>query len=212
MVAKNERLGDRESTPEHGAAATLSKEAIKHYQPKRLDRPDLAKSAVLVPVVSVASGDRIIVTARHETLRFQPGNISFPGGKAEPTESDLLLCALREAEEEIGLPPSAVEVLGELDQVTVAARYLVTPFVGLIAPTTSFAPGIGEVARMIDVDVVDLLHPGAFETTTEIRDGATRPTYKFRVGTIVIWGATARILVRLLQIGYGACYPDVPAS
>jgi 8-oxo-dGTP pyrophosphatase MutT (NUDIX family) len=212
MAVNGERLVDCGSTPKQGAAAVVNREAIKNYRPRRLDRPDLAKAAVLIPVIPDTRGDGLIFTPRHHALRFQPGDISFPGGKAEPAESDLLLCALRETEEEIALPPSAVETLGELDQVTVAAHYLVSPFVGLVAPHALIKPGVDEVARVINVSVSDLLIPETLTTTTELRDGAMRSAYKFTVGPVVIRGATARILKRFLEIGYGACYGDSPAD
>ncbi|MGH8291563.1 MAG: NUDIX hydrolase [Steroidobacteraceae bacterium] len=203
-MPSNERLADR------AVDGILDKEALKHYRPTRLERPDLAKSAVLIPLISDARGDRLILTVRHEALRFQPGSISFPGGKAEPAESDLLLCALRETEEEIALPRSAIEVVGELDQITVAARYLVTPFVGLVAPEAPIAPGVGEVSQVIVASVSDFLGPDALEATTDARDGAARISYRFKAGTAVIWGATARILKRFLEVGYGARYADSP--
>ncbi|MGH7690168.1 MAG: NUDIX hydrolase, partial [Gemmatimonadaceae bacterium] len=114
--------------------ATLNLSALKNYDATRLDRPDLEMSAVLVPLIHDEYTDRIVFTVRHDRLRFQPGEISFPGGKVDPGDSDLASCAIREAKEELGLPPDRVEVIAELDQITVSSRYVLSPFVGLVNP------------------------------------------------------------------------------
>jgi coenzyme A diphosphatase NUDT7 len=106
-------------------AAAIDISALKGYRPVRLERPDLVRSAVLIPVLQDKAGDRIIFTVRDSRLRFQPGDICFPGGKAETDETDLVCCALREAEEEISLSPTDVDIIAEMDQVVVRARYLV---------------------------------------------------------------------------------------
>lgn len=183
---------------------TLDTSSIKHYRPRRLNRPDLRRSAVLIPVIQDEATDRIVFTARHEQLRFQPSDISFPGGKADPNDPDLSRCALRETQEEIGLPPQFVNIIGEMDQVTVSSRFLVTPFVGLVAADTPINPGVGEVRRLIVLNVSDLLTQASYETVPHIQNGVSRLTYKFTISNVTIWGATARILKLFLEIGYGA--------
>ena len=185
----------------------LNKAALKKHQPIRIDRAGLRKSAVLVPLVPERDEIRIILTARHHALRFQPGDISFPGGKAN-LEEDVSACALREAEEEISLAPVSVEILGELDHVIVRSRYAVAPFVGMVAPGAPIAPAVQEVSRLIYVSPSDLFSPKAFDTITRIDNGVPRIAYQFTVGGIVIWGATARILKSFMEIGYGARYPN----
>lgn len=184
--------------------AKLHISTLRAYQPKRLARSDLQPSAVLIPVMRHEHGDRIILTVRHDRLRFQPGHICFPGGKAEPGESDLSRCALREAQEEISLPPTSVEIIAQMDQVTVASRYLVTPFVGLVEPDASVTPQGAEVARVLVVNAADLLLRDALHTITHTESDASRLTYAFTAGEVTIWGATARMLKHFLDIGYGA--------
>jgi 8-oxo-dGTP pyrophosphatase MutT (NUDIX family) len=188
--------------------AALNVSALKGYRPVRLDRPDLERAAVLIPVLQGSDGDRIIFTARDSQLRFQPGDLCFPGGKAEVGEVDLASCALREAEEEISLSRADVEIIAELDQVTVSSRYLITPFVGLLAPDASLSRSDDEVAALIAIDVINVLDPKRLGTITRVQD-ASKPTYRFNVGELMIWGATARILKRFLEVAYGAEYPTV---
>ncbi|MGZ4812996.1 MAG: NUDIX hydrolase [Terriglobales bacterium] len=178
--------------------------ALRRYQPKRLHRPDLQRSAVLIPVLRNENQDQIVFTSRQKHLGFQPGDVCLPGGKAVPGEIDLSACALREAEEEISLSREQVELIGELDEVVVASRYLVAPFIGLIAPDAPIVPREEEVAELIIVNASDLLTPTALERITHIQEGTPKQTYKFVIGDITIWGATARILKRFLEIGYGA--------
>lgn len=186
----------------------LNLAALKAYRPLRVDRADLERSAVLIRVIRDLSGDRIIFTARNDRLRFQPGQISFPGGKAEPDETDLAVCALREAQEEISLRPEHVEIAGELDQVIVSGRYLVNPFVGLLGAGEPFNPIQSEVAAVIAIDLADFLDPRKLETVPEMRSSSGKPVYKFTVGEFALWGATARMLKQFLEIAFGIDYAN----
>jgi DNA-binding MurR/RpiR family transcriptional regulator/8-oxo-dGTP pyrophosphatase MutT (NUDIX family) len=206
MIAES---GDEQRT---AAAVTLDAAALRAYRPERLYRPDLVRCGVLVPLIRRSNGDYFVLTVRNDQLRFQPGDVSFPGGKANPGEFDLRLCALRETEEEIGLSPSDVEIIGELDQINVAGRYLVTPFVGLVHREASIAAAPDEVAQLIELSASDVLASDAFKITSEVRDGTTRTAYTFVLGKIAIRGATARMLKRLLEIGYGMRYHDWPSQ
>lgn len=188
--------------------AELNIRALRSYRSRRLNRPDLVSSAALIPIVQHKSGDQIVLLARHDRLRFQPGDISFPGGKVEPQDSDLSCCALREAQEEMSLPRAHVQLLAELDQVSVASRYLPTPFAGLVEASTRLRPHIGEVKRLITVDVEDLISPDSLETTLQVHQHMLRPSYRFTIHDVTIWEATARVLKRFLEIGYGARYSD----
>ena len=187
----------------------LNLAALKAHRPVRVNRADLERSAVLIPVLRDVSGDQIILTARNHRLRFQPGQISFPGGKAEPDETDLAACALREAEEEIALRPEHVEIAGELDQVIVSGRYLVNPFVGLVRAGEPFKPTQSEVEAVIAIDLADLLDPRKLLTVPEMRSSSGKAVYKFTVGEFTIWGATARMLKQFLEIAFGIDYANV---
>ena len=176
--------------------------ALQRYRPRRLDRPDLAQAAVLIPIVPSDRGDDIVFTARHKGLRFQPGDISLPGGKAEPGECDLSACALREAEEEIGLATEAVEIVGQLDDVVVASRYVVTPFAGLVERGTQLRAASEEVAELVVAGARDFAIDSAWEVISFEHSGVHRQTYRVTAGAVSIWGATARIVRRVMEIGY----------
>ena len=158
---------------------SLNIAAIREHRPACVHRAGLEFAAVLVPVIRRDDGDWLVFTARSPQLRFQPGDISFPGGKVEPGDADLVSCALREAEEEISLERRFVEIIGELDQVSVRSRYAVTPFAGLVSSEASLMAQTGEAAAVISIAVAQLLNAG------------TDLTYQTGVEGIIIWGATA---------------------
>ena len=123
----------------------------------RLDVPGRTDAAVLVPLYVVRGELHLIFTKRRDDMRRHAGEISFPGGRRDDDEDDLRATALREAEEEIGLPRSAVSIIGALQPTpTIATGYAVYPFVGLIESTRDWIPSAGEVAAVLELP----LHPG----------------------------------------------------
>jgi 8-oxo-dGTP pyrophosphatase MutT (NUDIX family) len=156
------------------------------------------KAAVLIALY-VAGGDlHSVFTRRRHDLRSHAGEISFPGGRREPEDESLLDTALRETEEEIGLPSAAVRILGALTPTpTVATNYGVYPFVGLIEPGQTWTPSAWEVDEVLELRLVDLraartrrrlLHRG-IPFRSDVYDVSEEA---------VIWGATARIVGDLL--------------
>ncbi len=156
------------------------------------------KAGVLVPLY-VESGElNAVFTKRREDLRRHPGEISFPGGRPEEGDADLLHTALREAEEEIGLPASAVEILGALQPTpTIATGYAVYPFVGLLEPGLEWTLSPREVAQVLELSVPALR--GGYARRRLVRRGVPIRTDTYQVGDHLIWGATARILSDLLD-------------
>jgi 8-oxo-dGTP pyrophosphatase MutT (NUDIX family) len=155
-------------------------------------------AAVLVPLYGESTGTGLVFTERRSDLRRHGGEISFPGGRPDDPDEDLLECALREANEEIGLDPTSVEVLGALPPVsTVVTGYKVHPFVGVIPQGLSFAPNPAEVAAVL-LFTLDHLRAG-FGMRRLIRRGVPIRTPTYVVGEHLIWGATARILGSLLE-------------
>lgn len=127
------------------------------------------------------------------------GEIAFPGGKRDPSDTSLLAAALREANEEIGLAPESVEVAGELDSLsTVASQFTITPFVGLLAAPPVLRPDPMEVAEAFAVPISDLLDPAASREELWELWGAWRPMAFFDLPGETVWGATARILTGFL--------------
>jgi 8-oxo-dGTP pyrophosphatase MutT (NUDIX family) len=161
-------------------------------------RPPIGvQAAVLIPLYP--DGGRLVAvfTKRTEGMRRHAGEISFPGGRREEGEA-LLDTALREADEEIGLSPSEVHVVGGLPPVsTVVTNYAIYPFVGLIAPGGSFRPNPEEVDAVVELSLPDLV--AGFEKRRLIRRGVPIRTDTYTVDGNFIWGATARILGHLLE-------------
>jgi 8-oxo-dGTP pyrophosphatase MutT (NUDIX family) len=139
-----------------------------------------------------------VFTKRRDDLRRHPGEISFPGGRYDEGERDLIATALREAEEEIGLPPDAVEIVGALQPTpTIATGYAVYPFVGMIEPGRSWTVSAREVAEVIELSLHDLLD--GYARRRLVRRGVPIRTDTYKVGEHLIWGATARILSDLFD-------------
>jgi 8-oxo-dGTP pyrophosphatase MutT (NUDIX family) len=154
-------------------------------------------AAVLVPLVT--DGDtRVILTKRTATLSRHAGEVSFPGGLADPGEGPTAT-ALREADEELGLAARSVEVLGALAAVhTRVLGTLIVPVVGLLAEEPALRPNAAEIDRVLTLPLADLAALG--RETTFAWEGETFPTYVFETPGDVVWGATARILRGLLDL------------
>ena len=163
-----------------------------------LDVHGRTDAAVLVPLYLDKGSLRLVFTKRGADLRRHAGEISFPGGRREHDEDDLQATALREAEEEIGLPRTAVEIVGALQPTpTIATGYAVYPFVGLIESGRSWTPSAGEVAAVLELNVQALI--AGYERRRLLRRGLPIRTDTYVVGEHLIWGATARILADLLD-------------
>jgi len=167
------------------------------------------QAAVVAPVVT-REPEAILFTKRADHLPDHPGQMSFPGGGHEPEDADLLATALREANEEIGLNPHAVNIVGRLDDIRTISEYSVRPFVGRI-PDRDYLPGDEEVAEVVTLPVRELTDPDNYES--EQRDhrhyGEIRLHF-FYVDGYVVWGATARMLAQLLELGTDWHIPDEP--
>ena len=163
-----------------------------------LDVPGRTDAAVLVPLYVHDGATHVVFTRRRDDLRKHPGEVSFPGGRQDEGDEDLRFTALREAEEEVGLPPEAVELVGALQPVpTIATGFSVYPFVGLIEPGHAWAPSATEVAEVLELTIDDLRRGHGRERM--LRRGIPFRTDVYVVGEHLIWGATARILGDLLD-------------
>ena len=155
-------------------------------------------AAVLVPLYWRSGEIHAVFTRRRDDLRRHPGEISFPGGRHELEDSDLVRTALRETEEEIGLAAAAVNVIGALAPTpTIATDYAIYPFVGVIEPGLRWTPSPGEVASVLELSLADLR--AGYGRRRLRRRGLPIRTDTFVVGDDLIWGATARILQDLLE-------------
>ncbi len=159
----------------------------------------LRAAAVLVPVLDRADGATILLTRRAETLRQHKGQISFPGGRRDDADADLTAAALREAREEVGLDPAAVQVVGYLDDYPTLTGYRITPVVGLLRQDFTPVTDPGEVAEVFELPLACLLAERAFERKSFTRNGMLLPFMEPNYGAHRIWGATAGILWNLRE-------------
>lgn len=156
-------------------------------------------AAVLIAIMGAPAAPSVLFTRRTETLRRHAGEVSFPGGRVDRTDACDLAAALREAEEEVGLPPAAVTPLGFLDPYETISAFRVLPVVARVEPGTPLDPEPGEVAEAFQVPLAFLLDPANCERVAVEYRGRMRHYFEFRHGGHRIWGATAAILVNLRQ-------------
>jgi 8-oxo-dGTP pyrophosphatase MutT (NUDIX family) len=162
-------------------------------------------AAVLVPVFDEDGLARLVLTRRSTNLPSHQGEVAFPGGKVHDGETSEA-GALREAYEEVGIRPEEVDVVGPLDEMaTVAGRFVLAPFVGVLPSRPALVPNPAEVARAFDVAVAELLEPDVYhQERWELPGMGERPMHFFYVADETVWGATARILYDLLTLVTGS--------
>ena len=153
-------------------------------------------AAVLMAVVERPE-PTVILTVRSDTVRRHAGQIAFPGGRIDPVDDGPVAAALREAEEEIGLPPSAVEVIGVADRYRTITGYEVTPVLGIVPPGLPLTPQPAEVAAIFEAPLDYLLRPEHQRVRTVEWQGRERSYYEIQWEDRRIWGATAAMIVNL---------------
>ncbi|MSQ51131.1 MAG: CoA pyrophosphatase [Betaproteobacteria bacterium] len=157
----------------------------------------LRAASVLIPVIERDAGLTVLFTRRTDHLQAHAGQISFPGGGAEPADASPIATALRETEEEIGLHPRHIEILGSLEEHPTVTGYRVTPVVGLVAPPFDLRLDEFEVAEIFEVPLAFLLDPVNHRRDSMIREGRRREFDAVPYGPHYIWGATAAMLLQL---------------
>lgn len=161
------------------------------------DRPaDPVMAAVLVAVTERARPG-VILTQRPESMRKHPGQIAFPGGRMDAGDADPVAAALREAEEEIALPPRLVRIVGETDPYRTITGYQVTPVIGVVPPDLPLHPNDGEVADIFEAPLDFLLDPSNHLHQEVDWNGGRRSFYEIPWEGRRIWGATAAMIVNL---------------
>lgn len=161
---------------------------------------DVTAAAVLVGLVPRPDGIKIILTQRTNHLKDHAGQISFPGGRAEPDDADSTATALREAEEEIGLVPTSVEILGHLPFYRTITGFEVDPVVGWVAPPKGYVPDPFEVAEVFEVPLAFIVDPQNHQRDSRIRNGVRRSFFVLPYEHRYIWGATAGMLVNFARL------------
>lgn len=174
---------------------------LRQRKKRHITDPTRIKSAVLLPLYTRDGHDHIVFIKRTETVSEHKGQISFPGGTREKHDGTMLDTALRESHEEIGLKPGDVEVLGELDdEITTTSNFIVTPFAGMMPWPYQFVNNEIEVDEIIEVPMSALMKEGCLKPDTEILNGKIVNSYAYHYEGRIIWGATARILKRFMEI------------
>jgi 8-oxo-dGTP pyrophosphatase MutT (NUDIX family) len=157
--------------------------------------PPLTSASVLLPIVVHADELTVLFTQRTAHLRNHSGQVSFPGGRAEPHDPSPEFTALRETREEIGLPEHRIEVIGRLSQYCTRTGYCITPVIGVVSAPLALVPDAREVEEVFEVPLSFLLDPRNHQWHSRVWQGETRWFFAIAFGSRYIWGATAGMLV-----------------
>ena len=164
------------------------------------DLPELRARADVAAAVLIAITDRpepgVILTVRREHMRTHAGQIAFPGGRIDPGE-DPVAAAIREAHEEVLVPPELVDVIGAIDPYRTVTGYFVTPVLGVLPPDIALEPHEHEVADLFEAPLGYLLDPSNQRLRSALFQGRTRHYYEIVWNDRRIWGATAAMIVNL---------------
>jgi mutator protein MutT len=165
-----------------------------------IDAPQHRRACVLIPLIRAEDGAwSILFTKRSENLASHSGQIAFPGGSVEPGEA-LEQAAIREAEEEVGIPPRAVELIGRLDDVITHSGFLVAPFAGVVHEPFDYIIQEAEVVEVFQVSIEALLAAGNPEVRYVPFRNRQYPAYFYHHGPHEIWGLTGRMLKAFLDL------------
>lgn len=176
--------------------------ALSSRRPEIIAGDGHKPAAVLIAIEERQDGDYVVLTKRADHLPTHKGQIAFPGGRTHAGDGDIFGTALRESQEEIGLDPGWVRVLGRLDEFTAGYGIVVTPVIGLIPAHCEFRPDPAETTAVASVPIRALLEPANFAKGARPSPGG-HPSYHFYVNGWDVWGVTARIMVQFLELAYG---------
>ncbi|MER0239068.1 CoA pyrophosphatase [Fulvimarina sp. MAC8] len=167
-----------------------------------MESKDAREAAVLIPVVDRQEGASVILTQRTQSLRKHSGQIAFPGGSVDETDSSPEDAALREAREEIALAPDRVEILGRLPRYLTTTGFRITPIVGIVAPHFDLEANPAEVADIFETPLSFLMSEANHVRASKVWGGVERHFYEMPYGARYIWGVTAGILRTLYERYY----------
>lgn len=178
--------------------------ALSHSILSRLYATPVAQASVLVAITNEPV-PRLLLTRRASHLAAHAGEVSFAGGKYEPSDTNNVVTALREACEETALPPSRVQLIGQLPTQTSKSGMSVRPIVALVAPDLVLVPELGEISRIFWADFAELIEQPLTEYAIEYQhqgQGVTLLTPSWQVDGETVWGLTGRIIASLLELGF----------
>jgi 8-oxo-dGTP pyrophosphatase MutT (NUDIX family) len=176
-------------------AARLQSRALR-----RLDVEHTGRAAVLIPILRYRSENAFLLTQRTQKVETHKGQISFPGGVRDATDDSLLDTALRETQEEIGLAPRSISVLGEFDEYLSITGLIVTPFAAWVAGPLKLKPNPDEVEEVLTVPFQIFRDSRLLRIENRIRSGVKRKVYFYRYGAKEVWGLTAQIIRDFLKV------------
>ena len=177
------------------------RQALADYTPRRVDDPKAMPAAVLILVCDRDGEVHLLFTERTHHVEHHKGQMSFPGGACDDEDESLETTALRETQEEIGVQPDDVEIIGQLDDMVTISNFRVTPFVGVLAQSEeSFVINEHEVARVVQVPLSFLLDERNLELEVREHQGREVLVPAFSYDSHRIWGATARMLHQFIEL------------
>jgi 8-oxo-dGTP pyrophosphatase MutT (NUDIX family) len=188
-----------------GSSLALFEEKLleaRHLSPKKdLPSNGLITAAVLVPIFEKDGSLHVLLTKRSDMVEHHRGEISFPGGKVDLTDPDLKHCALRETSEEVGISPDEVRLIAELDDFyTVATRFHVVPFVGVVPYPYEYRVSIREIAGLVTPPLDIFFDPSMRREDVWMIRGEPVTVISYLWNEHNIWGATARIMKHLVEL------------
>ena len=195
-----DRLKDSRPAADHHSAWPAGMTAGVDAQLRQYFPPSPIAAAVLIPIIDHPEGLSVLLTERSSQLRQHAGQISFPGGRIEPTDTGPLEAALRETEEEIGLPREHVSFAGYLDPHLVLTGYWITPVIGFVRPGFELKLDQREVAATFEVPLIHILDRANHRSRARELGGTTVQVYDIPFGEHNIWGATAGMLMTLYRL------------
>jgi 8-oxo-dGTP pyrophosphatase MutT (NUDIX family) len=185
------------SWPDDHALETLLSDRKRQVLPLE----GLQAASVLLPFFTKDTHPHLLLTRRTEGVSTHKGQICFPGGRKHPKDNDLLATALRESQEEVGLSPQDARVLGALDDVLTLNTYRITPFLARIPYPYQFKRQEREVAEILEIPLGRFQEPARLRTELfTLPDGQTRTVYFYDMESVVVWGATARMIKNWLDL------------
>ncbi len=185
-------------------------ERLRAFPRRTIPVDGLRPAAVLLPLLIRYGEEYLLFTRRTEHLPHHAGEISFPGGAHHAEDSDLAATALRETEEELGIPASRIELHGRLDDFWSIHGYHVVPYVGTIPHPFRYRPADHEIAALIEAPLDHFRAPGVHHVEDWAHRGRVHPVDFYRFGEHVIWGLTAAILRQFLEVTDPAARESAP--
>lgn len=172
---------------------------LAKHQPQLIQSEDLKPAAILIPFFEKAGEAHLLLTRRTDTVEHHKGQISFPGGSVEQQDAALIDTALRETEEEVGIPPQLVDPLGQLDDFPTMSQFMISPFIATIPYPHPRQISPDEVAEVLEVPLSLFLTDRYFELKQLQYQGKKHMVYFYTYGENTIWGVTGHIIHRMIE-------------